>query len=267
MKSLKHLLVFLLIGLSLACQDDTDRIIQTNLPDEALQLFDVSSVLGETTPLASFSFSDFRNLSSENLPGCPLIELDLNLQQVLLNYDERGDCEGEPNHSRKGKILIDFSNQSGLVRKLFYYENYSFESYQLQGIREFTQSTLSNFTETFENLRLESEQNLGFIISGEFTHQINRTSFIPQSITSSGNLTGRNPTGRTLRLNIATPKFTELRCYAQDQILPMAGIETWWVGRGESSEVSYRISFEKESECSVQAFAQLPDGRRLRLIN
>ncbi|WP_297335116.1 hypothetical protein [Algoriphagus sp.] len=257
----------ILLVFASACQDDTDRIIQTSLPTEATQLFTISRTLAESSTLFTYSFRDFGVLDSTSLPGSPKIEIDSALRQVTLDYDQAYQTPEDPVNERRGSITISFVNVSTVPYRIVKYENYRLGDIQLSGTRNFKQRSLSEFTESFDDLILISKNDLTYQISGEFSHAIERSAFRVQSFSTLGSLTGRNAVGRRLNLTLSSPKIVSIDCFKSDQILPLAGTETWQVGRGENEQVGYTLTFENELDCKVIAFAQLPDGRRLQLTN
>lgn len=267
MKPFKIYTSLIILALGFACQDDTERVIDTSLPAEAMQLFDLSRILGESTPLLAYSFSDFGKMDSTSLPGSPKIEIDSVQRKVTLNFDQAQQSEEEPVNIRSGKIIISYLNASQSTYQTIEYDQYKLGKYQLVGTRNFKQITLSEFTESFDELALVSEDELTYEMSGEFSHSISRSDFRVQSLMITGNLSGRNAVGRKIKLSISSPKVLSLDCFERDQILPLAGSETWQVDRGENKEVNHTLTFENELGCTVLAFAQLPDGRRLQLNN
>lgn len=267
MKPFKNYISLVLLVFGFACQDDTDRVIQTSLPTEAMQLFDISRVLGESSPLFTYSLLDFESMDSTSLPGSPKIEIDSGMRQVTLDFDQAYESEAEPVNNRSGKITISFINTSNGSYRMMAYDNYQLGKTQLSGTRYFKQISLSEFTESFDELVLIFENDLTYPISGEFSHSISRSDFRVQSFTTTGNLSGKNAVGRAIKLTVSNPKLISINCFKSDQILPLEGSETWQVGRGENEEVNHTLTFESELDCKVLAFAQLPDGRRLQLNN
>lgn len=267
MKPIKIYTLLILLAIGFACQDDTERVIDTSLPTEAMQLFDLSRILGESTPLLAYSFSDFGQMDSTRLPGTPKIEIDSLQRRVTLDFDQAYETEEEPVNIRSGKIIISYLNTAQSTYRTIDYDQYNFGEYQLIGKRNFKQISLAEFTESFDELVLVSEDELSYEMSGEFSHSITRSNFRVQSLRITGNLSGRNAVGRKITLSISNPKLLSLACFESDQILPLEGLETWQVDRGESEQVNHTLTFEKELDCTVLAFAQLPDGRRLQLNN
>ncbi|MFC3417635.1 hypothetical protein [Algoriphagus hitonicola] len=267
MKPFKIYISLFLLVFGFACQDDTDRVIQTSLPTEAMQLFDISRTLGESSPLFTYSFSDFESMDSTSLPGFPKIEINSAMRQVTLDFDQSYEAEADPVNNRSGKITISFVNTSNASYRTIIYNNYQLGEAQLSGTRNFKQISLSEFTESFDELVLIFENDMTYPISGEFSHSISRSDFRVQSFTTTGNLSGRNAVGRTIKLTVSSPKLISINCFKSDQILQLEGSETWQVGREENEEVNHTLTFENELDCKVLAFAQLPDGRRLQLNN
>lgn len=234
---------------------------------EAEQFFTLSEIVNESAYLGNFSFNDYFRLTSGSLPGCPTISLNSQTLEITLNYTKVDTCDQENSEPRTGKIILNFSlanteNPSWTMK----YEGYSYQKTKIEGTRFFKRLSTSQNSETFENLRITTEKNLGFSVKGTYTYFIARFNFRPFGISYVGRHEGINPAGRNFIQSITEAKELFISCYSEGYTLPQKGKENWRVYRG-AAELNYTVSFISNQDCQIQAKATLPDGRTLDLNN
>lgn len=264
---MKNLLFFSFILLFYtSCTEDVSRNINTDLIQEADQFFSFSEALNESSYLANISYSDYFRISSEDLPGCPTIIRRTADRIIELDYTNSQDCDQQNKKPRKGKIILDFalSNIPDLSWTLNY-EGYSFDSTKIEGIRKFSNPSFGENTETIENLRIELENKLGFIVSGSFSYSVSRLSLRPFALSMRGRVEGTNPAGRDFTLAITKPKEQLFSCFSQGWELPQSGNESWIISRSPSRSLDYLVRFENMEGCNPIVISTLPDGRTLQL--
>ena len=120
----------LLIPILVSCAEDEDKVIQTDLPTEALELFSISKDWNESLYFAMISWEQYQELDTVGLPSCPAILLNENTREVTLNFLSSTECIQTGNYERSGKLIIQYdtisggSNQSWTME----YEDYFFEN-------------------------------------------------------------------------------------------------------------------------------------------
>lgn len=264
MKNQLFLSFILLIFIS--CTEDVSRNIATDLTQEADQFFRFSEALSESAYLGNISYSDYFRITSQELPGCPLITRDEDLRIIQLDYSAPQACEHPNRTPRSGKITLDFSlSNTPLPGWTLSYENYSFGNTIIDGVRFFENPAFNENKETFENLRIELEKNLGFVATGEFSYSVARLSLSPFALSTRGRIEGINPAGRDFSLVITEAKEQLFSCYREGWELPQSGKETWIISRSPSSSLDYSVRFESNNKCDPTVTSTLPDGRSLEL--
>lgn len=265
MKKIVLYIFFSLIFLN-ACKEDEDRVISTDLPTEASQLFDVSIAWSEALFYSQLSFEQYSAADSLDLPGCPETILEENEKRVTLTFNPATSCENSGKYIRTGKLILDFARADSINSMWFLeYDDYTFEAATIQGIRVFTKNKLGIINETFENLTHTTSDQLTHKFSGNLTHTLSLDSGIVARINSKGVITGRNPAGRKFEFNFEEKRELLFSCFQKNELLPVTGQETWQVSRSEKSQVIHRLSYELEENCEVEAYVVLSDGRRLLL--
>ncbi len=256
---------FFLIFLN-ACKEDDDRVISTDLPTEASQLFVVSNAWSEALFFTQISFNQYSGADSLELPGCPDILIDKTAKRVTLTFDPETTCDLSGKSTRSGKLILDLA-QSDSENPIWFleYENYTFEGASIKGIRTFTKNSSGLVNETFSALTHKTIDQLTHQFSGNLTHKLSLVSGIVIGVNSKGMIDGRNPSGRNFIFDFSENRELLFSCFQDNQLLPVAGKETWQVSRGEASQVIHRLSYEWKENCNVEAFVVLSDGRRLLL--
>lgn len=264
---MKNLLFFFLIFLSYtSCTEDVSRDINTDLTQEADQFFQFSEALSESSYLGNISYSDYFRITSEELPGCPTINIRTEERIIELDYSNPQECDQLNKTPRKGKIILDFAlSTPSVVNWTLAYEEYIFGTTQIEGIRKFSNLSFGENTEKIENLRIELDKNLGFVVSGSFSYSVARLSFRPFALSTRGRIEGKNPAGRDFSLVITQAKEQLFSCYSEGWELPQSGSESWIISRGPSSSLDYMVKFEINDGCDPTVISTLPDGRSLQL--
>lgn len=254
-------LVFLI-----SCKEDEDRVISTDLPTEASQLFGVSKAWSEALFFALVTFDQYSSSDSIQLPGCPDILLEENAKRVTLTFDPDSTCEQSGKSKRSGKIILDLAQSDSLNPIWFLeYENYTFEEASMDGIRIFTKNSSGIVNETFETLTHTTSNQLTHQFSGNITHTLSLDSGLVVGLNSKGMINGRNPVGRNFVFEFNEKRESLFSCFQDNKLLPVGGKETWKVSRSETSQVTHILSYEPKENCVVDAYVVLSDGRRLLL--
>lgn len=267
MKKLNFGLIILL-PILMSCEEDVDKIIQTDLSTEAAELFSISKDWNESLYFAMVSWEEYQQLDTVGLPSCPDIIMDENTKEVTLNFHSNTSCLQTGTYDRSGKLVIKFDTTliSPNQRWTMEYKNYSFGSNSLEGIRTFSSDNSHQVSEEFKGLIEKTEQALSTEFSGEFIHTNTFVSDTLASFTSLGRIKGINAVGRDFEITIDSPVRHNISCYQQNEILPITGKGNWFVSRGGSSEISYTVTYEPLLEdCKIAVNANLPDGKKLRL--
>lgn len=250
----------------MACSEDVSKDISTDLTQEANQFFRFSEAFAESSYLGNISFSDYSRITSMELPGCPTIVQIPDSRIIQLDYSISKDCEQQNKTPRTGKIILDFTLSNTLSPKWSVtYEDYSFDGIKIEGSRRFEALSLNENQESFENLTIEFEKNLSFIIDGMLSYSTSRSSFKPFALSARGRIGGRNPAGRDFSLVITEAKEQLFQCYREGWTLPQTGTESWIVARGGSRSLEYTVSFQSTENCDPLVISTLPDGRTLQL--
>ena len=232
---------------------------------EADQFFTLSEIVNESSYLGNFTFGDFFRFTSSSLPGCPTLSLNSQTLEITLDYSKVESCDQQNQAHRAGKIILDFSQaNSNNPTWTMKYDGYSFQKTKIEGTRFFKRLSTSQNSETFENLTITTEKNLGFQIKGTYTYFLSRFNFRPFGISYVGRHEGINPAGRTFVQSITEAKELYIACYSEGFTLPQKGKENWRVFRG-STDLNYSVSFLSTQDCLIQVKAILPDGRNLDL--
>lgn len=252
----------------MSCEEDEDKVIQTDLSTEATELFSISKDWNESLYFAMISWEQYLQMDMVGLPSCPEILLDKNTKQVTLNFQSSTSCVQTGNYKRSGKLIIKFGTTLvGPSKKwTMEYEDYYFESNSVEGIRTFSSNDKFIVLEEFDEITERTKNELRSKFSGKFLHTkiFNLDSL--SSFTSAGIINGVNAAGRDFEINVATPLYHPIACYQQNEILPNTGKENWLVSRGGNSRVTYTVTYESLVEaCKVAVNAILPDGKKLLL--
>lgn len=258
--------IFFSLVFLISCKEDEDRVISTDLPTEASQLFIVSNAWSEALFFTQLSFDQYSNPDSIDLPGCPDILLEESAKRVTLTFDHEKTCEQSGKSKRSGKLILDLA-QSDSENPIWFlqYENYTFEDASVNGIRTFTKNTSGVVNETFEFLTHKTKNLLTHQFAGNLTHTLSLVNGITAGINSKGMIIGSNPAGRNFVFDFSDKRELLFSCFQDNQLLPVAGKETWQVSRSETSEVTHNLTYDLKGNCKVEAYVVLSDGRRLLL--
>lgn len=262
----KFLLLISASILSWSCTEDVSKDISTDLSQEANQFFRFSEAINESSYLGNISLTEYFRTFPEELPGCPEIIRSPGSRIIELNYSNPQDCQ-QPNKTlRTGRIILDFtlSNTSNPSWSMTY-EKYFFGKTLIDGVRYFVNPSFNENKETFENLQVELEKNLGFVASGSFSYSVARLGSRPFALSTRGRIEGRNPAGRDFSLVITEAKEQSFSCYRDGWELPQRGKENWIISRSPSNSIDYKVRFEQSINCNPVVTSTLPDGRSLQL--
>ena len=252
--------------LIISCSEDVSKDITTDLTQEADQFFRFSQAFSESSYLGNISFSDYSRITSMELPGCPTITQVPDSRIIELDYSTAVECEQQNTTPRTGKIILDFTFSNTVTPSwTLSYENYSIDGIKIDGFRQFEGLALTENRESFENLTVESEKNLSFVIEGTLSYSTARLSLKPFALSSRGQIEGRNPVGRDFSLTITESKEQLFQCYREGWTLPQSGKESWIVSRGGANNLAYQVSFQGTEDCNPVVISTLPDGRTLQL--
>jgi len=260
--------LIILLPILMSCEEDVDKILQTDLSTEAAELFSISKNWNESLYFAMISWEKYQRLDTIGLPSCPDIILDKNAKEVTLNFLSSTACIQTGAYDRSGKLIIKYDttlvspNESWTME----YDNYTFGTNSIEGVRTFSSDNSLQVSEEFIGLIEKTEKELSTEFSGKFIHTKTFFSDTLASFTSLGRIKGINAVGRDFEITIDSPLIHNISCYQQNEILPTTGKGNWFVSRGGTSDVSYTVTYEPLLEdCKVAVNANLPDGKKLRL--
>lgn len=249
----------------MGCGEEDDQNLRTDLPTEAQQIFSVSKIQNEHLFLALTSWEEFTSIDPSSLPGCPTLVLEQESKRVTLNYSNSEACE--VSQVRSGSIVLDLALQESDSQEWFMeFADYSYEGDTLKGIKVFKKISNQVISQSFENLKVTSTQNASFVLQGELTHT--KPPIIGPSVSllsTTGQITGKNPIGRSVSMNVTEPILSVRSCQLSQKDLPTSGTETWEIERGNRNSVSHWLSYESTGICETVAKMQLSDGRVLIL--
>ncbi|MEB2779766.1 hypothetical protein U3A58_05120 [Algoriphagus sp. C2-6-M1] len=261
-------ILIMLLPILMSCVEDEDKVIHTDSPTEAVSLFSISKDWGESLYFAMISWEEYHLIDTVGLPSCPEIILDQDSKQVTLHFRGASACVQSGAYARRGKLIIKFDTivQSPTKKWTMEYEDYSFESNAITGIRTFASNSPNQVSEDFTKIIEKTENELRTKFSGKFIHTKAYINNTLTSFTSLGRIKGVNAVGRDFEITIDSPVKHIISCYQQNEILPNTGKENWFVSRGGNSEVNYTTTYEPLlADCKVAVNSILPDGRKLLL--
>ena len=259
---IKSLFRFLLIFVFISCSEDVERQIQTDLTIESQQLLNTSLAWGESTYFGMISWGTYQTLTSAQLPGCPLISLDLEARKVTLDFDQSAECNQAGPWKRTGKIQLEFTNSSliqGEVVMIF--NEYTFGGIQLKGTKVFTRKDLRNFSEKSDQLILTDSKKLSHYLDIQTNHLASFINLRPLGYISTGKIQGTNPAGRTFTIELGQGRPYLSACLESNWAIPISGQETWEISRDGNRLANYAIQYAADSACRATILAILPDGR------
>ncbi|MEP4375865.1 MAG: hypothetical protein ABJ333_12505, partial [Algoriphagus sp.] len=228
---------FILLPILMSCEEDEDKMIQTDLTKEAGELFSITQDWNESLYFAMISWEQYHQFDTVGLPGCPDILLDEKFKRVTLSFPGSSACLQAGPYQRAGELIIQFDTAVASPRQKWTmeYNNYLFEENSLQGIRTFRSDNQATFVENFTNVFEKTETELSTEFSGTFLHERKYTNDSLTSFSSTGKINGVNAAGREFEIDISTPLYHTISCYEQNEILPKTGAENWKVARGANS--------------------------------
>lgn len=264
MKRINFFLIPLII-LFIGCQEDADKVIGTDLPTEAAQLFKISTAWSESLYFALLTFEEYQALESANsLPGCPNLIIENDTRKVFLDFDNENECLQSGLKKRSGRLIIEFSLVGGITpRWILEYENYSFDGNRIRGIRTFRKEGANDIIENFNPITFKTEKELTTVFSGNLKHTKGLSNSI--GIISGGNISGTNVAGREFSIEIPYDRLMLSICFQNNELIPVAGTETWSIARGSNKKVIHQLKYELIDSCNVAANVLLSDGRQLLL--
>lgn len=262
-----HFFYILILVLSSSCQEDADKVIGTDLPQEALQLFETSKAWSESLYFGLLSFEEYQAMdSTSTLPGCPSLLIEDDTKKVILDFNSENECDQSGTLTRSGKLILEFSiSSTPTANWAMSYDNYSFEGDTIRGIRNFSSENGNEITEFFNPLTIKTQKDLTTKLTGNLKHT--KAPLISNSIgiMSGGTMEGMNPVGREISIDIPFDRLMLTTCFQKNELIPVAGTETWTIGRGVGKQVTHQLTYELIDSCQVAANVLLPDGRQLLL--
>ncbi|PSL01488.1 hypothetical protein [Cecembia rubra] len=263
---------FLLLALSVlvfsSCNTDIEKNISTDLQVEGREIFDISLGLEEAYFFAFQTLDFYRTVLPDSLPSCPKVTINEAERKVTLTFDKSSNCSTGKKLQRNGKIHLQYINTNALesITRLEY-ETYEVRKIKLEGRRDFKQiRSLTNpnrRTEDFEDLLVIDEFESSSKISGNYEFQLSFLNGKLAGFESSGNLEGRNITGRPIVMEPIANKRYLTECINQGIVLPIQGSERWKIFRNATSSTNHSLNYENESGCQIKAKVTLFDGRIL----
>ena len=252
---------------SFGCQEDADKVISTDLPAEANQMFEISTAWSESLYFSLLTFEEYATMDSTFiLPGCPNVTVETEGRKVTLEFLASTECAQSDEGKRTGKINLTFPLTLDSTRTWTQsYENYTFKGTSIDGKRNYKQSKNGIVTETFDMMTQKTSKELTSILSGSLMHQKNAKLSSSIGLISTGTMTGRNAAGREFTIEIPEDRLMLTICFKQNELNPVSGVEIWTIDRGSSNQVTHRLTYELVDSCQVAANVLLPDGRKLLL--
>ena len=262
----RALYIFFSLNFLVACKEDEGRVITTDLPSEASQLFAVSNAWSEAIIFSQITFEQYSNANSLDLPGCPEIFIDKIAERVTLTFDPETTCEQTGTSKRSGKLTLNLAQADSEDPVWFLeYENYTFEDASINGIRTFTKNPSGVINESFETLTHKTKNELTHQFGGNLIHSLSLVNGVVVGLNSKGMINGRNPAGRNFIFDFSEKRELLFSCFQNNQLFPIAGKEIWQVSRSETAQVVYNLTYESKGNCKVEAYVLFPDERRLLL--
>ncbi len=266
MKRFSFLYILLFIAF-IGCQEDADKVIGTDLPTEASQIFAVSTAWSESLYFGLLTFEEYQAMeSTSNLPGCPNLIIENDTRKVFLDFDTENECPQTGTFKRTGKLIIEFSLTGGAISTwILEYVDYSFEGNSMRGIRTFRKESNTDILESFNPITFKTEKQLTSVFSGNLKHTKALAISNSIGIISGGNITGKNAAGRDFSIEIPFNRLMLTSCFQKNELIPVAGSETWNIARSSNKQVTHQMNYELIDSCKVAANVLLSDGRQLLL--
>jgi hypothetical protein len=258
-------LIFSLIFL-ISCKEEEEKIISTDLAIEASQLAKASNAWSEGLFFALIPYDQYTLMQSQDLPGCPKIQVEKEQKLVVLSFDINPTCDQKGKSKRSGKIILDFALADSAVPTWFLeYDLYDFEEVSIDGIRTFSKRADGSVKENFEFLKHATKNGITHQFGGNLLHAMLEKNNLPINVNTSGIISGRNPVGRDFSMDFGAKRSMSFSCFSQNLLTPLEGVERWQVSRGDASPIQYQLTYESKSDCNSDAYLLFPDGKRLLL--
>ena len=258
----------LLVTMLMSCAEDEDKVIQTDLPTEANEMFRISKAWNESLYFAMISWEEYLQIDSLQLPNDPIVHINQASKEVTLEFiADSASIKANKNY-RLGKLIIAYDTTvlSPNRKWSMEFDDYLFRTDAIYGKRNFSSDDSLVFSEEFTDLIVKTEKELSSTFSGRFVHAESYAADSSRSISSSGRMAGVNPVGRDFEIILDSPTTHSVFCYQQNEIIPKTGKETWIVSRAGNSSVNYTTTYEALPDtCKVAVNTILPDGRKLLL--
>jgi hypothetical protein len=253
-----------------SCSPDIDKDITTDVQVEGREIFRISNGLEEIYFTALQPYENFLVADTLSLPGCPDIQINDSEKKITLTYSEERECPSKGDMPRNGKIHLSFVQANILeTLTLVEYEDYQVQNFKLEGLRTFRRisSTLNpnRRTEQFSDLFIIDESGSSSRLDGDFEYNLILSNGELSEIRASGEIQGRNVTGRPIQMNSIQARRYRSICIFEGSYLPQQGEENWQIFRTATLSTSHNLVYENEEGCISQAKITLSDGRLLIL--
>ncbi len=259
-------IIFAII-LSVACSNDIEKAITTDLQIEANELFRTSLALEESLRYAFYTYEDYKSAQNDTLPGCPTVEISEFDKKIRLNFSNNSACPSQK-IVRNGSLEIEyfqFNLRDQMV--VVTYDNYQVKDFKVQGIRIFENfsnlNTGNRWAESFEDLLIIDSFQNSTKISGNYTHDLQVLNGNLSAFISGGSLEGRNLTGRPLKMSQITPRQYATVCIDEGFVMANSGVEVWEIFRTPIRSLAHTLTITQEDPCNSKVNIQLSDGRLL----
>jgi hypothetical protein len=262
-----------LIGFMLfsACNTDELRRLQVDQSFEGEEIYLISNILDEHLLLAFHSYEKYQDtLFTATLADCPVVNIienedeDENDRKVHLDYI-LPNCEGTP-AIRRGRLVLTFGKSPSTEKDSvkISYEGYSVNGVKITGSRIL--NLLANgrnrqlFSDMAEDIIIENDVGSSSRVSFAFEHELAIKDRILTESVSTGSLSGRNWTGKTISMDISQPKHMVKTCWDQKKFRPVVGEERWTVERTEVPDVVHRLVYSSDEGCETRSLIILSEG-------
>jgi hypothetical protein len=262
------------IGISMAtilsgCIEEDIRRLQTDQSFEGEEAYLISSLLDEHLFLLwqPFSFySDSTKIAA--IPGCPIVQLDIAKNEVILNFD--GVVCVQQQGKRSGRLVLHYTPLpiTQGYRLLVTYLNYTYEGNRLTGSRTLTIIAQNRdrrvFSDVSTDLLIHAKNSSSSRIVFNLSHTLSIAADQIVRGTSAGGGEGRNWVGREMQWEIKEPKQFTAECLNKYRARPGLGQETWTVTRSGTTNVVHLLTFFGEPECTTHTIIRLHEGVEMK---
>lgn len=235
---------------------------------EGVEMFRISQAWEESLFFAFQSFEFYQILGDSLLPGCPEVSINEVEREVSLTFSSSRECVLGVELPRSGTIKLSYQGQNFIGQILtISYSNYKVKGIEIEGTREFVRVNsgliLNRRVENFSDLIIIDENGSSSRLSGTFSHRFNLEDGKVMSFTSSGNIMGRNITGRNISMEQSSSRQYQMSCLSIGKPMPVSGEEIWSISRYPDRQVNHKMFFEQGQDCQSTARVNLQDGRNL----